>query len=150
MLGEVGYSPVVSPHRIEQVCQPYQVVKVATGWVEICWLARPMRFGVVAKLLWYRCIFACVMYSVVVQYWDCKEQVTDRLCALLLCRHTGVSLCTDIKASVTKRNMPSQYHCLHARGHWLDTLYPKGIESLLGHQKIVRGRFSTFASQPVV
>ena len=51
MLGAVGYSPVVSPHRIKQVCQPYQVVKVATGGVEICWLARPMRFGVVAKLL---------------------------------------------------------------------------------------------------
>ena len=31
MLGAVGYSPVVSPHRIKQVCQPYQVVKVATG-----------------------------------------------------------------------------------------------------------------------
>ena len=31
MLGAVGYSPVVSPHRIKQVCKPYQVVKVATG-----------------------------------------------------------------------------------------------------------------------
>ena len=30
MLGAVGCSPVVSPHRIKQVCQPYQVVKVAT------------------------------------------------------------------------------------------------------------------------
>ncbi len=30
MLGAVGYSPVVSPHRIEQVCKPYQVVNVAT------------------------------------------------------------------------------------------------------------------------
>ena len=33
MLGAVGYSPVVSPHRIKQVCQPYQVVKVATEGV---------------------------------------------------------------------------------------------------------------------
>ena len=31
MLGAVGYSPVVSPHRIKQVLGPYQVVKVATG-----------------------------------------------------------------------------------------------------------------------
>ena len=31
MLGAVGYSPVVSPHRIKQVLEPYQVVKVATG-----------------------------------------------------------------------------------------------------------------------
>ena len=30
MLGAVGCSPVVSPHRIKQACQPYQVVKVAT------------------------------------------------------------------------------------------------------------------------
>ena len=29
MLGAVGYSPVVTPHRIKQVCKPYRVVKVA-------------------------------------------------------------------------------------------------------------------------
>ena len=33
MLGAIGYSPVVSPHRIKQVCKPYQVVKVATEGV---------------------------------------------------------------------------------------------------------------------
>ena len=32
MLGTVGYSPVVSPHRIKQVCKPYRVVKVAAEW----------------------------------------------------------------------------------------------------------------------
>ena len=35
MLGAVGYSPVVSPHRIKQVCKPYQVVKVATEWCSV-------------------------------------------------------------------------------------------------------------------
>ena len=35
MLGAVGYSPVVSPHRIKQVCKPYQVVKVATEWYSV-------------------------------------------------------------------------------------------------------------------
>ena len=35
MLGAVGYSPVVSPHRIKQVLGPYQVVKVATEWCSV-------------------------------------------------------------------------------------------------------------------
>ena len=32
MLGAVGYSPVVTPHRIKQVLGPYRVVKVAAEW----------------------------------------------------------------------------------------------------------------------
>ena len=35
MLGAVGYLPVVSPHRIKQVCKPYRVVKVAAEWYSV-------------------------------------------------------------------------------------------------------------------
>ena len=35
MLGAVGYSPVVSPHRIKQVLEPYQVVKIAAEWYSV-------------------------------------------------------------------------------------------------------------------
>ena len=35
MLGAVGYSPVVTPHRIKQVCKPYRVVKVAAEWQSV-------------------------------------------------------------------------------------------------------------------
>ena len=42
MLGAVGYSPVVTPHRIKQVCKPYRVVKVAA---ECSLLARSTNEG---------------------------------------------------------------------------------------------------------
>ena len=67
MLGAVGYSPVVSPHRIKQVCKPYQVVKVATGSGKS--VGSLDHLSMVSWQNCYdtvRCIFACVMYSVVV------------------------------------------------------------------------------------
>ena len=141
MLGEAGYSPVVSPHRIKQVCQPYQVVKVATEWYSVGSLDQ---WSLVS---WQNCYDTVVFSLVLCIQLSGKSKASVWYYCLLLCQDTDESLCTDIKASVTKKIMPSQYPVVvHARRHWLDTVYPKGIESLFGHQKFVRGRISTFAS----
>ena len=95
MLGAVGYSPVVSPHRIKQVCQPYQVVKVAT---ECGLLAR--------STIWVWCRGKTVMiplYFRLCYVFSCSSKSKELSCSLLLCQHIDESLCTDIKASVTKR-----------------------------------------------
>ena len=103
MLGAVGYSPVVSPHRIKQVCKPYQVVKVATGVGSL--LARLTnevwcRGKTVMIPSYFR---LCYVFSCGCNTQYCKEQITDLLRASLLCQDTDGSLCTDIKASVTKK-----------------------------------------------
>ena len=55
------------------------------------------------------------------------------------------------KGKCNKKNMPSQYRVLSTqKGIDLTQIYPKGIESLIGHQKFVRGSVDTFASEPVV
>ena len=122
MLGAVGYSPVVTPHRIKQVCKPYRVVKVATEGN--CWLARPMRFGVVAKLLWYLRIFACVIYSVLVL--RAKHRSSPFIALMSAHRRKPMH---RHKGKCNKKNMPSQYHQLSTqKGIDLTQIYPKGIE----------------------
>ena len=145
MLGAVGYSPVVSPHRIKQVCKPYQVVKVATGSRKS--VGSLDQWGLVS---WQNCYDTVVFSLVLCIQLSGKSKASVWHYCLLLCQDTDESLCTDIKASVTKKLCQANTIAVHARRHWLDTVYPKGIESLFGHQKFVRGRISTFASQPVV
>ena len=141
MLGEVGYSPVVSPHRIKQVCKPYQVVKVATGSRKS--VGSLDQWGLVS---WQNCYDTVVFSLVLCIQLSGKSKTSGWYYCLLLCQDTDKSLCTDIKASVTKNYAKPIPSAFHAKRHWLDTLYPKGIRSLFGHQKFVRGRISTFAS----
>ena len=150
MLGAVGYSPVVSPHRIKQVCQPYQVVKVATEWHSVGSLDQ---WGLAS---WQNC-YDTVVFSLVlcIQLWVqylVLQRTSHRsdLCIALVSAHRQQPMhWHKSKCNKKKYAKPIPFY-LHARRHWLDTIYPKGIKSLFGHQKIVRGRFSTFASQPVV
>ena len=149
MLGAVGCSPVVSPHRIKQACQPYQVVKVAT---ECGLLARSTnevwrRGKTVMIPLYFRLcyVFSC---SAILRLQRTSHRST--LCIALVSAHRQQPMhWHKSKCNKKKYAKPIPFY-LHARRHWLDTIYPKGIKSLFGHQKIVRGRFSTFASQPVV
>ena len=64
MLGAVGYSPVVSPHRIKQVLGPYQVVKVATEWCSVGSLDH------LSMVSWQNC-YDTVVFSLVlcIQLW---------------------------------------------------------------------------------
>ena len=82
--------------------------------------------------------------------FSCSSKSKELSCSLLLCQHIDESLCTDIKASVTKKNAKSIPQQFTQKGIDLTNIYPKGIESLFGHQKFVRGRANTFASEPVV
>ena len=142
MLGAVGYSPVVSPHRIKQVCQPYQVVKVAT---ECGLLARS------TNEVWRRGKTVMIpLYFRLCYVFSCRSKSKKLICSLLLCQNTDGDLCTDIKASVTKKECQVNTVAGHAKGIDLTIIYPKGINSLFGHQKFVRGSSDTFASEPVV
>ena len=140
MLGAVGYSPVVSPHRIKQVLGPYQVVKVATEWCSVGSLDH------LSMVSWQNCYDTVVFSLVLCIQLSGKSKTSGWYYCLLLCQDTDESLCTDIKASETKNYAKPIPHCCSRKRHWLDTLYPKGIRSLFGHQKFVRGRISTFAS----
>ena len=142
MLGAVGYSPVVSPHRIKQVCKPYQVVKVATGSGKS--VGSLDQWGLVS---WQNCYDTVVFSLVLCIQLSGKSKASVWYYCLLLCQDTDESLCTDIKASVTKKLCQANTPLLFTqKGIDLTNIYPKGIESLFGHQKFVRGRTSTFAS----
>ena len=97
MLGEVGYSPVVSPHRIKQVCKPYQVVKVATEWCSVGSLDH------LSMVSWQNCYDTVVFSLVLCIQLSGKSKAGVWYYCLLLCQDTDESLCTDIKANVTKR-----------------------------------------------
>ena len=123
MLGAGGYSPVVTPHRIKQVFGALPSSQGSSRMV-LCWLARPMKFGVVAKLLWYLRIFACVIYSVVVL--RAKHRSSPFIA--LMSAHRRKSMHRH-KGKCNKKNMPSQYHQLSTqKGIDLTQIYPKGIE----------------------
>ena len=97
MLGAVGYSPVVSPHRIKQVCKPYQVVKVATEWCSVGSLDH------LSMVSWQNCYDTVVFSLVLCIQLSGKSKTSGWYYCLLLCQDTDESLCTDIKASVTKK-----------------------------------------------
>ena len=97
MLGAVGYSPVVSPHRIKQVCKPYQVVKVATEWCSVGSLDH------LSMVSWQNCYDTVVFSLVLCIQLSGKSKASVWHYCLLLCQDTDESLCTDIKASVTKK-----------------------------------------------
>ena len=98
MLGAVGYSPVVSPHRIKQVCKPYQVVKVATGSRKSVGSLDHL-----SMVSWQNCYDTVVFSLVLCIQLSGKSKTSGWYYCLLLCQDTDKSLCTDIKASVTKK-----------------------------------------------
>jgi len=140
MLGAVGYSPVVSPHRIKQVCQPYQVVKVATEGVGYL-LARSAnevwRRGKTVMIPLYFSL--CYVFS-----FGCNTLILQRtshrsvLCIALMSAHRHQPMHWH-KGKCKKGICQVNTHVVSRKRHWLDTIYPKGLCSLLGHQKIVRG-----------
>ncbi len=122
MLGAVGYSPVVSPHRIKQVCKPYQVVKVATEWYSVGSLDH------LCMVSWQNCydtvVFLLVtvmipLYFCLCYVFSCRERVKRvfGVTGLLLCQNTDGSLCTDIKASVTKRKCQANTRSFPRKKH---------------------------------
>ena len=109
MLGAVGYSPVVSPHRIKQVCKPYRVVKVAA---ECGLLARS------TNEVWCRGKTVMIpLYFRLCYVFSCSSKSKESNCSLLLCQNTDGGLCADIKASVTKKNAKSIPVAFHAKRH---------------------------------
>ena len=97
MLGAVGYSPVVSPHRIKQVLGPYRVVKVAAEWRSVGSLDH------LSMVSWQNCYDTVVFSLVLCIQLSGKSKTSGWYYCLLLCQDTDESLCTDIKASVTKK-----------------------------------------------
>ena len=149
MLGAVGYSPVVSPHRIKQVCKPYRVVKVAAEWYSVGSLDQ---WSLVS---WQNC-YDTVVFSLVlcIQLWvqySVLQRANHRStpCIALMSGHRRRSMHWH-KGKCNKKKMPSQYQSSSRKKALTWHLYPKGIESLIGHQKFVRGSVDTFASEPVV
>ena len=126
MLGAVGYSPVVSPHRIKQVCKPYQVVKVATEWYSVGSLDQ---WSLVS---WQNCYDTVVFSLVLCIQLSGKSKTSGWYYCLLLCQDTDKSLCTDIKASVTKKSCQANTNRFHAIRHWLDTYIQKACVACLG------------------
>ena len=112
MLGAVGYSPVVSPHRIKQVCKPYQVVKVATGSGKSVGSLDHL-----SMVSWQNCYDTVVFSLVLCIQLSGKSKTSGWYYCLLLCQHIGENLCTDIKASAKKKNAKSIPDRFHAKRH---------------------------------